>query len=270
VAALQLRFLAEQLNKHQILAGLNRLPGGLEGTYDVAISRITSQKPHEHVALAMKALIWLTFARVHLPATTLQYALAVKDDTTDITEQDLPSLEMIISLCMGLVGLEEESGTIRLVHETTQQYLQNYFQKQKEDGDGDAEIADVCLRYFSFPAFSEQFPDRKSFKEHMARYPLSEYATMYWFVHIRGDLEKKFVPKILQTFRYQSVRDSIDQIAKYSEFGDICRPQAYHLLHIAAQYGLAILCGEILRPTSKIQSLYFPPARCQTEPPAAK
>jgi hypothetical protein len=216
----------------------------------------------------MKALIWLTFARVHLPATALQYALAVKEDTTDITEDDLPNLEMIISLCMGLIGLEEESGTIRLVHETTQQYLENYFQKHKEDGD--AEIADVCLRYFSFPAFSQEFPDRKSVEEHMARYPLSEYATMYWFVHIRGDLEKKFVPKILQTFRDQGVRDSVQQIEAYSEYHVFWNPKTYHLLHIAAQYGLAILCREILRPTSKIQSLYSPPARCQTDPPAAK
>jgi hypothetical protein len=256
VAALQLRFLAEQLNEHHILSALKRLPRGLEETYDAALSRITSQQPHEHVALALRALVWLTFAKEHLPETGLRYALAVKDDTTDITEQDLPSLQMILSLCMGLVALEKESGTIRLVHETTQQYLQNYFRKEKEDGD--AEIANVCFRYFSFPVFSQEFENEDSLVEHLARYPLSSYASRCWFLHIRGDLERTFVPKILQTFRSQNVRNSVEQLAGYSECGYVVLQTDRHVLHIASECGLAILCREILRPTSKMQSLYFP------------
>jgi hypothetical protein len=171
VAALQLQFLVEQINEHHILSALERLPRGLDQMYDAAISRITSQQAPEHAALAMRALMWLTFAKQHLQATSLQHALAVKDDTMDINEEDLPSLQMIIPLCMGLVALDKESGTVRLAHETTQLYLQSYFRKEKEDGD--AEIAKVCFRYFSFPAFSQEFDDQQLLEEHMARYPLS-------------------------------------------------------------------------------------------------
>jgi hypothetical protein len=71
---------------------------------------------------------------------------------------------------MGLVAIEQEGSTIRLVHETTQQYLQSYFRKEKADGD--AEIANVCFRHFSFPAFSlDEYS--VSVKEHTERYPLS-------------------------------------------------------------------------------------------------
>jgi hypothetical protein len=257
VAALQLQFLAEQINEQQILSALNLLPRGLDQTYDAALSRIKSQPPG-HVELAIRALIWLTFAKEHLPATSLRHALAVKDDTTDLKAQDLPNLQMILFLCIGLVTLEQESGTVRLVHETTQRYLRSYFQKER---DGHAEIAKVCLRYFSFPAFYREFENEQSFKEHMARYPLSDYASRYWFVHIRGGLEEKFVAIILKTFQSDSVLQSVEQISRNSKGGYFERGPRHwhwHLLHTASKYGLFALCREIVGPTSKIQNLYFP------------
>jgi ankyrin repeat protein len=257
VASLQLQVLAEQTNKQHILSALNQLPRRLDQTYEAALSRITNQSSPDNVELALKALNWLTFAREHLQATALQHALIVKENMTDIEDcGDQPNIQVVVSLCGGLVTLEQESGTIRLVHETTQQYLQIYFRNQKEDGD--AEIAKVCLRYFSFPAFSQPFENTQSVKEHLTRYPLSRYASRYWFIHVReGGLEEKFVPTILKTFETQSVRYSVYLIAGYRE-GEFCfAPSMLHLLHLASKHGLCILCREILQPLNKIQSLYF-------------
>lgn len=253
MAALQLQFLEEQSNKHRILSALNQLPRGLHQIYEAAISRIRTQPNPENVELALKALNWLTFAREHLQIMALRHALAVKEDTMDIKENDLPNLQMVLSLCVGLVILDQESSEIRLVHETTQQYLQSYFRDRKEGGD--AEIAKICFRYFTFPTFSRAFEDNQSLEEHLARYQLSSYASRYWSVHIReGGLEEKFVPTILKTFESQGVRDSVYQIAEYSE--DLVAPDpAIHLLHLASMYGLSILCREILRPTNKNQRL---------------
>jgi hypothetical protein len=259
VATLQLQFLAEQPNKHRILSALNQLPRGLDQTYEAAISRIMAHPNPENVELALKALKWLTFAREHLATAALQHALAVKDDSGDIEERDLPNIQMLASLCVGLVSLEQENGTVRLVHETTQQHLRSHFRNRNEDGD--AEVARICLRYFSSPVLSRPFENEQSLGEHLTRYPLSSYASRYWFVHVReGGMEEKFVPIIRKTFENQGVRDSVFQMGEYTRDPNrsvLRRPPTFHLLHLAAKHGLCILCQEILLPKNKIRSLYF-------------
>jgi hypothetical protein len=278
MAELQLPYLAEQTNKQRILSALNRLPRSLDNTYDATVSRITAQPNPENVELALKALMWLTFAREHLQVKALQHALTVKDDTKDIDESDLPNVQMLISLCVGLVAMEPESDTIHLIHETTQQYLQSYFRKEKEDRH--AEIANVCLRYFSFPAFSRVplfgLPGWSVYSHLQtlfglglmeswlapeyrtpASYPLSSYAVKYWSVHIpEGGLEGQFIPTILKTFESQCVRDSIYRLSQWSHSVKISDRPMLSLLHLASLHGLSILCRELLRPASKIQSVY--------------
>ena len=262
MATLQLQFLEDQPNKHHILSALEQLPRGLDQTYGAAIFRIKSQPNPERIELALKALKWLTFAKEHLQATALRHALAIKEETTDIEEGSLPNLQMIVAGCMGLVVLDQESGNIHLVHETTQQYLQEYFQDQRENGD--EEIARVCLYYFSFPQFSRRFEGFLSLDEHLARYPLSSYASRYWFVHIReGNVEGRFVPAILKIFECQGVRDAVFRIAEAAGAGDsrlyFSKSTMLTLLHLASMHGLPILCGEILGQISGMQRLYFYP-----------
>jgi len=113
------------------------------------------------------------------------------------------------------------------------------------------------------PAFSRDFNSFEhpelAVEEHMVRYPLSGCASRYWFVHVRGGLEEKFVPIILKTFQIENVRLLVNEIANYSEFGYFLAPRIRHshLLHTASDYGLPIMCHEILRPTNKIQKLCF-------------
>jgi len=256
VAALQLQLLEEQPNRHRILQALNQLPTGLGETYDAALSRIARQQPLETVELALKTLLWITFAREQLEAGALQHALAVKESSTDIVEIDLPDLQVILSACAGLVAIESESGKIRLVHETTQQYLQHYFHNRKKDGD--AEIAKVCLRYFCLPAFSRAFENEKSLNNHLQKYKLSSYASRNCFIHIfQGGLEAPFVPEILNTFENQGTRDSVFQIAEYVKtpyYYDYGRLEI-NLLQLASMHGLVFLCRKVLEQCSPIQKL---------------
>ena len=147
-----MEFLGEQPNEHRILSALRQLPKDWGGTYKVCISRIAAQSDPEQVKLAMKALRWLTFVKGNLSGAALLHALAIQDDSTDIEESDLQNIEKVISLSVGLVVLNHENGEIRLVHETTQEYVQEYFCDVRNE-DGNAEIAIGCLRYFSFAAF---------------------------------------------------------------------------------------------------------------------
>jgi hypothetical protein len=255
LASLYLKFLERQRNKHLIRPALRQLSTDLIKTYDAAIARIRAEPDQRDIEIALRALMWITFAREPLQAEVLLHALAVSADKTDIKESDLDDIQNVVSLCVGLASVDRKCGEIRLVHETTKEYLQKYF----GDEDGNGAIAKVCLRYFSFPAFSMGFKDVQSLKEHLDKYKLSHYAVRYWFVHIReANLEEKLATAVLKTFEKQDTRDSVFQIAQYVKhtyrFWDYY-PAGIQLLHLAAMHGLAVLCREILRQTSRVQKL---------------
>ena len=143
MARLHLKLLEQQSTRKRLISALNRLPEDLNDTYSSAIDRTLSQN-REHANIAMRALKWITFAKRYLKTEELQHALAVEPDTEDVEEDDLIEPEKLISICAGLLIRDSESGRIRLVHYTTQKYLQ-----YRLESDGDAEIVMTCLRYLS-------------------------------------------------------------------------------------------------------------------------
>ncbi|KAI8205658.1 Vegetative incompatibility protein HET-E-1 [Colletotrichum sp. SAR 10_76] len=110
--------------------------------YEEALERIRVQPP-SHVQLANQVLSWIVFAMRPLRMNELQHALAVEEDESEIDEDNIPSAEIMISACAGLVTLDEQGGTIRLVHQTTQEF----FSSRKHDlfRDVDAQIAVTCF-----------------------------------------------------------------------------------------------------------------------------
>jgi hypothetical protein len=260
LAALHLEYLENQANEHHVLSALGQLPQGLDATYKSAIDRITALPNPQHVKIATRVLKWLTFAKENLAAGALLHAISVEDNsTTVIQESDLPDTQTVISVCVGLVVLDEQSDEIRLVHVTTRQFFQGYFRDVRKE-DGNAEIANVCLRYISFSAFSGGFENQSSLEDHLQKYKLSSYASRNCFRHIReGNLEVRLAAAILKTFENQGTILSVFQILEhfkdpffYYEYG----PSSIHLLHLASMHGLSIVCEEILRQSSRIQRLY--------------
>jgi ankyrin repeat domain-containing protein 50 len=214
LASLYLKFLERQRNKHLIWSALGELSTDLIETYKNAISRIQAEPEQRDIKIALKTLMWITFAREPLQAEPLLEALVVSEGESDIKESHLEDIQKVVSLCVGLASVDSKGGEIRLVHETAKEYLQKYFRDGQEDGN--AEIADTCLRYLSFPAFSSIFEDKMSLEDHLKKYKLSSYASRYWFVHIReGVIEKKFIRAILDTFKNPDTRNSVFQIAEY-------------------------------------------------------
>jgi hypothetical protein len=250
--------LAKQLKSHDLLSALDQLPKGLEETYQAAVDRITARENPEHVKVALKTLKWITFAREPLELEALLHALVVKEDTKDIDERDLPDIDKVISLCVGLVAVDHEGDRIRFVHETTQQYFRKYFRDVRNE-DGDVEITKTCLVYFSFPAFSRQFDSEVRMKACMRKYRLISYASSYCFVHLReGGLEEKLYQAIVKTFENPGTRDAVYQMGFYL-MEDWCPFRSgslgIHLLHLASMHGLFILCRVVLRQCNTVQRL---------------
>jgi hypothetical protein len=60
-------------------------------------------------------------------------------------------VEDIISVCAGLVTIDEESNIIRLVHYTTQEYFEHI--RLEWNPRAPEEIASICLTYLAFDTF---------------------------------------------------------------------------------------------------------------------
>jgi hypothetical protein len=153
-ASLHLAFLEEQKNEHhRLLSALNQLPKGLEETYDAAVSRINNRPIANDVKVAIKTLKWLTFVKENIQARALQYAIAVRDDSTDIQEADLESIQTVCLVPLPGTG---RHGSRRRHDTSCSRNHKNIFGHILE---GNFEIASVCLdlRYFSFSCFSRGF-----------------------------------------------------------------------------------------------------------------
>jgi len=148
--------------------------------------RIYSQ-PNEDVALAKRVLSWISCAKRPLTVLEIQHALAVEPGIMNIDEEALIEEDLLVSVCLGLVTIEEESSIIRLVHFTTQEYFQrtriDYFPTAETD------IAMSCLTYLSFSGYAELL-----FSHHRTelrdQYPLLPYVATYWATHTRGEPEE--------------------------------------------------------------------------------
>jgi ankyrin repeat protein len=187
------RFLLAQLHLNSLKGkraptavrdALKKLPTGTESydrAYSDAMERIEGQLSDEE-ALAKEALSWITCAKRPLTTTELQYALAIKVGQAEFDEGNKPDIEDIVSVCAGLVTIDEESGIIRLVHYTTQKYFER---RQKHwFPTVDFDITAICVTYLSFTVFRSGIClTDSSFEERLQRNPLYDYAANYWGRH---------------------------------------------------------------------------------------
>jgi hypothetical protein len=95
----------------------------LDKVYKDVIERINRQQPG-FLRLAEKVLSWITCAKRPLTTSELQHALAIVVGDSKLNEDNLERIEIIVSVCAGLVTVNEESRIIRLVHYTTQEYFE--------------------------------------------------------------------------------------------------------------------------------------------------
>src|SRR5687767_5347686 len=118
--------LAGEMSPKAIRTTLQKLDKGVDAydyAYYEAMKRIEGQLAGRE-RLAKQALSWIAYTKRPLLTLELQHALAVELGESEFDDENLPQIEDIVSVCAGLVTIDEESGIIRLVHYTTQEYFQ--------------------------------------------------------------------------------------------------------------------------------------------------
>ena len=159
---------------------------GLEvgDVYGTTIERIKAQdgdKPR----LGMAALMWISNAERPLRADELCHALAVQLGSTDFDVGNIPSMPTLVNCCQGLITVDKEASTVRLIHFTLQEYLSSHpdiFSRPH------SAIAEICLTYLnsqSVKAFSNA-----PFGGSTLSPPFLEYCSVYWGVHAKRELSE--------------------------------------------------------------------------------
>ena len=128
---------------------------GLGDVYGVTLERIKAQD-EEKAKLAMATLAWVCHSERPLQVDELCHALAVDTGATDFDLENIPSIDTLLRCCQGLITVDKEAFTVRLIHYTVQEYLcgqVGLFSKPH------AILAEACLTYLN----SQQVKrDRKS------------------------------------------------------------------------------------------------------------
>src|ERR1700733_935395 len=148
-----------------IRTALKKLPRGSQAydqAYKDAMERIRGQVIDSQ-ELAKQVLLWITCAKRPLTILELRHALAVEAGESELDEENFPEIEDMVSVCAGLVTVNEESDIIRLVHYTTQEYFERTWTSWFSNAQTD--ITKICVTYLSFDAFEAGFcPTDKEFK----------------------------------------------------------------------------------------------------------
>lgn len=114
LARLHMDSIVSKHKRREVRRALENLPEGLNSTYEEAMERVRGQNEDDRM-LAQRVLAWIANAKGPLSAVELQHALAIDSDMTTLEDEDLDDIEILVSVCAGLVVVDDESGIIRLV-----------------------------------------------------------------------------------------------------------------------------------------------------------
>ena len=153
---------------------------GLEDAYGPTLNRIKGQGGYNS-GLGMTALMWICYSERPLGAEEVCQALAVEIGSTYYNGDKTPSIRTVLNCCQGLVAVNKEGSTVRLVHYSLQEYLTSHrtlFQSPHST------ISETCLTYLNSQqvmALSSSLVPRSQ------RPPFLKDSSLYWGAHMKKE-----------------------------------------------------------------------------------
>ncbi|KAG8800519.1 hypothetical protein FRC18_007998, partial [Serendipita sp. 400] len=241
LAQMHITTLATATSMKQLSQVLESLTENLDAAYEKTLERIDSQTSNDKV-LAWRVLGWVSHALRPISTKELREALAIEPGATKVEDDALPDTEVIMTVCAGLITLDRTTDLVRLVHYTTQQYLERL--KASRFTNMQMEIARTCLLYLSFTGLGDEGL-YKSVKQH----PLLVYASQYGLVHARGDPEVSLRAMILDILGQEKKR-SLIQLTIGIHSGKL----SLSPIHLSVYFGLNTVLSQILSDGEDINS----------------
>lgn len=154
----------------------------LTRAYEDSLRRIQCQ-PEEHRELARKILTCVTFSFKPLAMDEVRRGIAVDENSENIDpEYDLDDPDLMISVCAGLVTVDMQSQVIRIVHYTTQTFLEsldNGFLSSPH-----TVLASCCLSYLQLSLYATgHLDDISPPLTRWREFPFHAYSAEFWATH---------------------------------------------------------------------------------------
>ena len=247
---LQIQTILDQMTKSEIRRCLRNLSGNLNQVFEDSIKRIISQNQNRR-EVAIQTLMWVRYTRRPLHIDELRHALATRVGDFEFDRDNLLPSRSIIESCLGLVVLDDESLTVRLVHYTLQEYLisieQSLFPR------GQTLTTNICLTYLCLDSVIEGSGlEIQQIEMVLQNFPFLQYATTQWGHHAREatvseiwDLTSKF---LFDESRISFARKVTDlSLPRMPEIQYIAQDPHYESgLHLAVNFGLDSIVALLL------------------------
>ncbi|KAH6916361.1 ankyrin repeat-containing domain protein [Coprinopsis sp. MPI-PUGE-AT-0042] len=186
-ASLQLDALAECFSAQDVMETLKSFPSSIEDVYQRTWARI-SNGGRKHTSLAKAVLVWVLNASRSMTIEELQRAVATSPDNHKFEAGRLVPETTLLSLCGGLITVEEESRLVRLVHYTAKETLEGLLHEAFPHPH--SLLATVCMTHLAECGFQNTtISSQEEFGNTLKRDPLLAYASEAWTFHARAELD---------------------------------------------------------------------------------
>ena len=251
-AKLHIDALSTKGNVKALKEALRNLPTTLDELYDDAVQRITFQNQDDKL-LALKALRWVAYTYRPLSFRMLQQALAIEVGQMNFDKDSMHPIGLIIDVCAGLLIADSEDTVVRLVHYTTQSYLDSLLTSRFQDAH--SFIASDCITYISY----DTLQSRDSTAEYCSwksLYPFFTYASSFWTAHATARQSSELKAQV-QRYLASSPWICLISPADYDDRWQGNELQRCAGYGVAAFYGLCDELEFFLRDTVNINSLLY-------------
>ena len=217
---------------------------GLGDAYAATLERIRIQGGAK-AKLAMATLMWVCHSERPLRVEELCHALAVEIGSAHFNSDNIPAAETLLTCGQGLVVIDKEASTFRLVHHTLSEYLSvhhNLFPRAHST------MADTCLTYLdstqarALPA--EPQPDLSSL-------PFLKYCSRYWGTHTRREISDRTIllaVELLDQYENHVAANALfEEILNGSDTREVSAPSLFGGLHCASFFGIVDIMTRLLR-----------------------
>ena len=214
---------------------LKKMMNSLGGVYGKMLGRVKAQDETKE-KIGMAALMWVSHSERPLRVDELCHALAVKIGSADLDPENVPSIRALLNCCQGLLVVDREASTVRLIHSTLQEHLStcpNLFDRAH------SMIAETCLTYLNFQRF-------KGFPASDLPHPIPPhflgYSSVHWGAHAKKELSdcaKSLALKLFDDYdNHISVKLLLKHALNLDRFADNEDIPSFTGLHCASFFGI--------------------------------
>lgn len=224
---------------------LDNFPEDVEDMYEESMQRVQNGKHH---ALGLKVLSRVLCAYRPLSLFELQHLVAITPGETDFDGYEDYDQEDILNSTQGLITIDGDSKTVRLVHLTLEEYFSHEHVQNKWFPNANKDFAEACLTYLNYDTFSKPVPEGDIYEEKVENYPFVAYASQYWGDHVRqvgsdSQFYDATVRLINDSHRIEACIQAAWATGRPSPGWDFCG--GVRGLHLCAWYGLTWIIGEL-------------------------